>query len=224
MLLPIAHRGSWYPNKNQQNTPDALLKAASAGYGLETDVRQDSRRLYIQHDPITCNHDIVGCLITNALPAFEKTPLICWNLKEETAESLLIDFIVDHQLVHKSVVFDWELYKRNGKPITDVFGLFGIKVLHRVSDRAENTSPGLPGGRWVDQWDSDWVTKPWLLQMIDDGPLYVVSSELHGRTIDLAKWKEWLTADGICTDHPVFLEMFMNGDLDMPADAWWLKP
>jgi hypothetical protein len=84
--------------------------------------------------------------------------------------------------------------------------------------------PGTPGGRWIDSWDREWVDQLTIDNIHATGNLvYIVSSELHQRSIDLARWKMWKNADGICTDHPAFLEMFMNGDLDISTDAWWLS-
>ena len=51
-LLVLAHRG-WWSDPQDKNTRAAFAKAFAAGYGVETDVRDQGGRLVISHDPPT---------------------------------------------------------------------------------------------------------------------------------------------------------------------------
>jgi len=222
-MLPIAHRGCWYPDRSKANHPDALLEAAEHQWGFETDVRFCNGGLIIQHDPTDPSY-----LIDYILPACERAPLICWNLKDVLAEIPLYEWLSGHRLLDKSLVFDVELYDKRGLP--RVCATYSPQhVLVRVSEHdTEPIAPALLSpcvGLWLDTWESDWVVESTLLVARNHRKLtYVVSPELHQRPIHLNVWKRLAAADGICTDFPHILETFLKGILDMPADAWWIPP
>ena len=46
----LAHRG-WWQKESEKNTPAALVRALSAGFGIETDIRDLNGELVISHDP-----------------------------------------------------------------------------------------------------------------------------------------------------------------------------
>ena len=53
----LAHRGLWNPNLTG-NSVGALQKAARFGFGIETDLRNDSRGVWVAHDVIDLDEKI----------------------------------------------------------------------------------------------------------------------------------------------------------------------
>lgn len=45
----LAHRG-WWTSREDQNSLDALTRALTAGFGVETDIRDCAGRLVVSHD------------------------------------------------------------------------------------------------------------------------------------------------------------------------------
>lgn len=225
-MLPVAHRGFWWPDPARRNTPDALLAAAQQGWAFETDVLWLPERLT---DPLVVAHTVADPLfpIRTILPACEAAPAIFWNLKEPRAEVALRDWLDAHGLRDKSYVFDVELYDAAGLDrVVDTFGR--EHVLVRCSERKPETLERALAARvhgiWFDTWETDWVTVAHIEAARQCGlRSYVISAELHARPLRLESWKSLRVADGICTDFPHLLRTVLTGDLDCPATAWWMR-
>ena len=224
--LPIAHRGWWWPEAKHQNNSSAFWAAAKAGYGLELDVRLwNGNDLVIQHGPR--DHTL---LLSAELSTLFTAPLLAWNLKDMAAAEHLTAFIRRYELVDKSVIFDHELAAReagmpphHGARVLERFQ--GRGLLARASDRDESLGEALIGpgmGVWLDAFEKDWVTAETIRTVhAAQKAAYVVSPELHGRPLDLALWKEWREAEGICTDFPHLLAALQDGAPLEPVDPWW---
>ena len=53
-MIILAHRGYW-KKLSERNTEEALKKAFSKGYGIESDIRDYDGKLVISHDPANKN-------------------------------------------------------------------------------------------------------------------------------------------------------------------------
>lgn len=79
-------------------------------------------------------------------------------------------------------------------------------------------------GVWVEQPDEDWVNSEDIYAIHSEGiPVYILSSELHGRLVSLKNIEQWKDANGIVTDMPYLFERILDKqDLIVhPQEAWW---
>ena len=237
-MLPIAHRGCWWPHPGQQNTVGAMQQAASRGHAIEIDVHGVKREsefesvqgMAVGHEvPEECDSGWPPFL-GSYLDAFASAPLIFWNIKTSGLAQMLPEFISSHNLQDKSIIFDQD-FAGMPKEYTQEFLETGLKVLFRLSDRPSGEMDAdISGahGVWLDQFRGDWVKADTIKRHKDKGYcVYIVSPELHNRVLNFAKWKEWVQAgaDGICTDFPGFLEMlrtpYQDRSMLYPQGPWW---
>lgn len=225
MLLPISHRGLWWPNLTKQNTPEALNLALSIGYGVEFDLRRGADgKLYLRHDADLAALPIDKLLEIEAEPWLASLPPdgppLLVDLKEAGTEEQIVEMLAAHDLLARSFLFDFELC--GADPALARATHSGAQCLERVSDRQEPPSDGLAVGVWLDQWDSDWVNAGDVAIWKMRGPVFIVGPDLQGRAFDLAKLSEWRDADGICTDIPHLLWPILSGEAHVhPQDPWW---
>jgi len=235
-MLPIAHRGLWYPDSERQNTVDAMQMAVDRGFGIEIDVsKQNTDYPNFGDEEIGVGHnlvppEIVGPSIHPYEEVLAVAPLILWNIKTLGLEQILPEFIFTRGLHETSIIFDQDF---PGMPenYSREFLARKVKVLVRVSDREPDKVVGSDyHGVWLDQFDSDWVDQDVVAYWHDRGKaVFVVSPELHNRPLDLKKWFEWKEADGICTDFPFLASDLLAPNAEhasvlFPTNPWWQQP
>lgn len=223
-MLPIAHRGLWWPDPAKQNTPEAMESAIRSGYGVEIDVHAVPSGLGVGH-----NCDVLLSLLSS-FDCLKDAPLVAWNVKSRGCAIPLIAVMEKFGLLKRSIVFDWELVGDSDLPEKMfVHGAFH-ECLARASDDKEKEHIAdvinKPiHGLWLDAFEDDWVTSKLIagIKEATDKRTYVVSPELHGRPLDLSLWHEWREADGICTDFPHLLNQMVHyGDTKLyPKEPWW---
>lgn len=224
----ISHRGFWWPDRLRHNTLDAIRAAFEAGFGVEVDVRRAlDGSLVLSHDPPS-----VGLL------AWEDFLDLAWsfpscqifvNIKEPDTEADVAQGVRRYGCIPRGWLFDFELC--GADPLVAKAAAPEVHLLARVSDRvgtgldpeAPSALPHWAAGVWLDQWDADWVTPETIAAWRGVGAeVFVVSSELHGRTLDLARAEKWREADGICTDVPHLVQRVLEGDERLcSANIWW---
>lgn len=225
MMIPIAHRGFWWPDAEKGNTIEAAKAAGERGFGVELDVCQLGDSCYIQHSPQVKPPLVYGprSYLAHIPPT---TPLILWNVKTEGLEQFAINYLGPD--LHKSWMFDQDLIDPEyGKRMVDSEAR--VRVMIRASDKpGESLDKALntwwARGIWLDCFSADnWITSD-VIQMVqcEGFCAFVVSPELHGHVLDLKLWEEWQQAEGICTDVPHLLADFATADERIfPKEKWW---
>ena len=203
----LAHRGLWSQNC-PPNSPEALARAAEAGFGVETDLRDAEGTIVISHDPP--RHDMPDADMVLGQVARASTAPITFALNVK-ADGLvpMLDRILDALRPHEGFFFDMSV------PQLLAYNEHHLPVAVRVSEYEEfrpalfqdlNIRPRI----WLDAFHSDWwLDDPALADMTDMCQVVVVSSEIHGR--DPRRVWKW------------FLESFQRGDdvylcTDVPQD------
>lgn len=169
----LSHRGFW-DTPAEHNTSGAFARSFSAGFGVETDLRDRLGELVIAHDPAT----------TTSLPAAEfvalhqelspDTPLAL-NIKADGLATLVATALKDSPA-------DFFCFDMSG-PETRRYLQAGLPVFTRQSD-IEKEPLFLPeaAGVWLDAFTSDWITRETLTSHLEAGRrVCVVSPELHRR-------------------------------------------
>jgi hypothetical protein len=190
MVDIIAHRG-WWRSPSEKNSKGAFERALIAGYGIETDLRDQDGRVVISHDvPTDARMSLEAFL--KLYSDTKATTALALNIKSDGlagyVEPLLRVFGVTNYFV-----FDMSV------PDTLEFADRGMRFYVRHSEYEPTlTFEGRRQGVWFDAFaqndlDIELVAK----RLAADEPACLVSPELHDRE-HLASWHTWRR---VLTDH-----------------------
>ncbi len=170
----ISHRG-WWLSPAEKNTRLAFERSFSAGFATETDVRDDGRgALVISHDPPTGGEMTLGDFLALASRYTLSGPLAL-NIKADGLAPAVAQEL-DRFPRLAAFVFDMSV------PDTRAYFAAGVDVFARRSEVEPVTAwPDLVRGVWLDAFETEWYTTADVEALLVDGPVCVVSSELHGR-------------------------------------------
>jgi hypothetical protein len=179
----------------------------SAGFGLETDIRDESGRLVISHDPPTGNSFTLESLFADWANA---TP-VALNIKADGLRSLLKPLLARHRIVNY-FCFDMSV------PETLAYRRDGLRFFTRESEYEPN--PALyadAAGVWMDMFHGEWISPARIREHLQAGKqVALVSPELHGRP-HLAFWTRLRDARlhaerdlMLCTDLPLAAREFFH--------------
>ncbi len=197
----LAHRGFWQ-SMEEKNSPAALRRALSEGFGVETDLRDAAQQLVIAHDPAGPGAQPVDEFFA-AYAETKSTAALALNMKADGLRSLLKTLLRKHG-IKNYFCFDMSA------PETLGCARDGLRFFTRESEI--ETAPVLyneAAGVWLDMFKSDWVTPGVIEKHLQAGKeAALVSPELHQRP-HLPFWNA-LRAAGLgknssvllCTDHP----------------------
>lgn len=192
----FAHRGDWHPDLSP-NSLEAISKAFSKGFAVETDIRDFQGHLVVSHDPCS---DPNAQKFSELFSSYQRMAI---NIKSDGLSGL-IEMHVENILQSNSFIFDCSF------PELLRYRKLGIPHALRLSE-FEKELPWTPEYIWLDAFDSDW----WLedshtLNLISKIPTVVVSPELHRRHHGDV-WNKVLSLRNsgveisICTDFPELL-------------------
>lgn len=195
----IGHRGIWN-DSNKKNSLDAFNECFKRGFGTETDIRDLDGELVISHDmPYKKNKITLDSLIY----VFKKNlspGRLALNIKSDGLAHLLLETLTKNK-IDNYVVFDMSI------PDTLNYKKLAMPYLIRVSEYEPINEDLLSSsGIWLDGFHSEWFIDKKIYPILDyKVPVYMVSSELHGRSPE-SQWKflKKLKDENIilCTDHP----------------------
>lgn len=209
----ICHRGWWWPDRWKQNHPSALHAALRAGWDVEVDVwRAHGDALKVGHD--RPEHEWT-------LPSPDIGPgRLFLHLKSASTKGCLWSVEMHERVTEILDQAGWK--DRTSLLISPAVHQSQMQVVTSKAQVSE-LAPQIHGV-WVEQPDEEWADADDLAAIRAHGvPAYVVSSELYGRTINLAQLARWQTADGLVTDLPHLLTRLVdtNDPLVHPQEAWW---
>lgn len=204
----LAHRGLWY-HEEEKNSLQALERAFSHGFGIETDIRDCKGEILISHNPIKETAPSLNELI-EIWKKYAEEPVMALNIK---ADGLyLLDGIQDKNIFGKENCFFFDssvpeqyIYLKRGYPIFTRSSEF-----EKIPVFLEKSM-----GIWLDQFtDCEHIINS-LERFLQMGKLIgIISPELHGR--DPRKLWEYLlkfkddSKVMLCTDQPVQAKEFFN--------------
>lgn len=179
-MMPIeclAHRG-WWNKPRERNTMAAFRRALEAGYGIETDVRDQNGKLVISHDPPVGELPTLDDLL-RLYREVNATGTLAINIKSDglqnAIERAIEDFKIENYFVFDMAVPDSLAYLRRG-----------VRCFRRASELEplEPVAPTLAAsdGIWLDAFFSIWYSSDTVAEMLCAGrDVCIVSPELHGR-------------------------------------------
>ena len=225
----LAHRGQWWPTPARQNCPEAVADALASGWGVEVDVWSvRDRRLVLRHDESSGEHELTLPVLDRPIRA--STPLFLHakggndGFPERLFDAIRVGGWLDSTYVFCSPSNDAMLARMKAasvavQTLVTVDDLDGLNVLLDLPEAL-----GGADGAWLEQPEENWVSREViaLLHSVEKS-VWVVSPELHGRTLDLAWLDAWSGADGLVTDYPHLIERVLNrtDPVVHPKEPWW---
>lgn len=201
----LAHRGFWR-ERSEQNTLPVLARALTAGFGLETDLRDHHGEVVVSHDPPRSGETLTT--LDQLCSLYRETQSESWlalnvkadGLATQVANSLRTFGITNY------FVFDMSV------PDTLAYGREGVSFFSRQSEL--EPSPALYDqcdGIWLDAFSSIWYEPELIFEHLALGKdVCLVSPELHGRPFEslvplidaCSRRPDSKSRLMICTDHP----------------------
>lgn len=194
----LCHRGWWWPT-GEKNSLEAILKAITSGYGVETDIRDCDGELVISHDP---SRKAGATRLDDFLGAYRDTarkPCVALNIKSDGLQSAVAAKVREFGLTH-CFAFDMSLpdtleYASRKMP-------FAVRFSEYETDEQLLNEAAFV---WMDAFRSDWYSVEMIERFLQIGKsVAIVSPELHRRDhMPLWRWlKPISTTDSLylCTD------------------------
>lgn len=209
----VCHRGFWWPNRRMQNHPSVLNAALKHGWDIEVDVwRTHGSALKVGHD--RPNYEW-------SLPSPDIGPgRLFVHLKGPSTNGYTWSADMRERITALLQKAGWE--ERSSMFISPAVHRSQMQVItarEQIDSIASHAH-----SVWVEQPYEDWVDDEDIGNIRSHGvPAYVLSSELHGRQVNLKNIEQWKDADGIVTDMPHLFERILDKhDLIVhPQEAWW---
>lgn len=198
----LSHRGFWVES-SEKNTAVAFTRSLSAGFGIETDIRDYAGELVISHDiPNGGEMSFLEFLgLASSLHGQGKMPLalniksdgLAQKVNEGLSQFPNLDFFAFDMAVP-----DMRAYLNAGIP---VFTRMSEVERHPVCYEQS-------AGIWLDGFESEWFDRDLIVSLLAaEKRVCLVSPELHGRN-KLPLWRYIADLRGhpglmICTDYPL---------------------
>lgn len=206
----LAHRGQW-TLPAEKNSPAALEAALAAGFGIETDFRDQAGQLVIAHDTAPPGAQLADTFFRAAASAPGGAPPLALNIKADGLRALLKPLLQRYALTDY-FCFDMSV------PETLAYRRDGLRFFTRESEY--EAVPALyadAAGVWMDQFHSEWITPDHIRRhLAASKQVALVSPELHGRP-HLAFWERLRQAGlhressvMLCTDFPAAARDFFH--------------
>lgn len=196
----FAHRGAWFETGLTPNSLRSIQSAFTEGFSVELDVRDQSSKVVISHDPCS----VVEYVTLEDLDFQNKRMAI--NIKSDGLSGYMGRYR-EQLLSTKSFIFDCS--------IPELLRYRNASIPHaiRISEY-ERELPWAPQYIWLDAFNSDWwIGDSYVRRLMDKFPTVIVSPELHGRPNEKV-WEQFydlvsvLETVSICTDAPMKLAQF----------------
>jgi hypothetical protein len=183
--------------KHRCNSFEAIREALGAGYGIEVDVRSFNSFLYLAHEPIMFEANMVPLEAIKQMAPPERVilniketgliPFLSYSLGEEYAQQCFIS-----DLLYPDLVFAYERgFKRTCARMSRFEGAYGEDI-------------GVPNFEhyWLDYCFTKGHLNPYFSGLLNRSIL--VSPELHKQplTDEYISFAKSLKLTGVCTDEP----------------------
>ncbi len=206
-MQTLAHRG-WWIDPAEKNSEVAFRRAFAAGFGIETDVRDQNGALMISHDMPVGDDLMTLSTLLDIRAEYPQAGTIALNIKADGLQAGVIAAFA----ARPGPVFCFDM------AVPDALGY--LRQSFPTYTRHSEIEPVPPfydqaEGVWVDAFFGDWITADVIAQHRAAGKkVALVSPELHRRDPQPA-WDAWRGIAGddvsICTDFPDRAQAFWGG-------------
>lgn len=198
----IAHRG-WWLRREEQNALPAFVRAFENGFGIETDIRDQSGEIAISHDLPGQGAVPFNQLLELYAKRGDGLPLAL-NVKADGLYALLRStlelFAIKHYFVFDMSIPETLKYRSNG------FHFFVRQSEYEPAPALYDQASGV----WLDEFREHWITETVIAKHLENKKkVCIVSPELHGRDYQ-REWANYKKMEEVldcrhlmmCTDYP----------------------
>jgi len=212
----LCHRGIWVTGSDQ-NSLEAMARALTRGFGIETDVRDHNGQLVISHDPPTGRPPTLAEL----LDVYRDTGAdgcLAINVKAD-GMAVALKMLLTTYGIANYFVFDMSI------PEALRCRAAALSAFQRVSDYEQPLEKLPAAGLWVDCFEETWYRIDDIQMLAHRATaLAFVSPELHGRNDQEACWELLQQAEErlpgtrflLCTDQPERASEIFNSRSERP--------
>ncbi len=216
----LAHRG-WWSKIEEKNSFEALRRALSAGFGIETDFRDLNGIIVVSHDPPQ-GSALEAKAFFELYAELGATGRLALNIKADGLQQQLFS------LLSKTGMSDQNYYAFD-MSVPDALGYikYNFPAYTRLSEyEAKPAFPDLSAGVWIDNFSGSFAQVAEAQAILAEGSrACIVSSELHQRDHQ-ALWEEIATTGlhkdplfELCTDLPEAAHNYFKTELS--EDEQW---
>jgi glycerophosphoryl diester phosphodiesterase len=209
-MIILSHRGFWI-QQEEKNSKAAFTRSFENGFGVETDLRDSTEKIFISHDmPKGTEMTIEDFL--QLYNSYSFAFPLALNVKADGLFKLMAD-ILQKNKIGNYFFFDMSL--------PDALGYVkeGLKFFSRQSEYEKE--PYLykeANGIWLDEFHHHWIDEKIIQQhLTEKKKVCIVSPELHKRNYK-EEWEHYkhitykfgLENLMLCTDYPDEAKTFFN--------------
>lgn len=174
----LAHRG-WWSDPADKNSPDALIRALEAGFGIETDFRDLDGVLMVSHDPARAADGLRDAAwFFGEVIRTGKGARLALNIKADGLQDMLGAAMAGAG-VPQAQAFAFDM------AVPDALGYLarGFPAYSRLSEyEATPSFVTRAAGVWIDNFTGDYPQIDRAIDVMSGGlRAAIVSPELHGR-------------------------------------------
>lgn len=188
----LAHRG-WWHRPEEKNSQAALARAFTAGYGVETDLRDCAGEIVVSHD-MPQQGAMTFDMLLDLYLSYPTRPTLALNVKADGMAATIAERLGTRGIT-QYFVFDMS--------VPDTLGYLaqGMTVYTRHSEyEAGSPLDTRAAGIWLDAFEQPFVSPDDLAAVLDrDQVAALVSPELHRKPHEAA-WRAWRDALAARTD------------------------
>jgi hypothetical protein len=206
----LSHRGFWM-QEIEKNSKTAFVRSFENGFGVETDIRDSTEKIFISHDMPKGNEMRVEEFLA-LYSSYNSSFPLALNVKADGLFKIMAHLLQANK-IDNYFFFDMSL--------PDALGYVkeGLKIFSRQSDY-EN-APYLyeeADGIWLDEFNQHWIDEETIQQhFAKKKKVCIVSPELHKRNYK-EEWEHYkyitykfgLENLMLCTDYPAEAKTFFN--------------
>lgn len=198
----LAHRGLWHRTE-EKNSISALKRALEAGFGVETDIRDDNGYIVISHNIVKGKANGLDELLEYYHDIRCTAPLAL-NIKADGMQELIREMIERYE-IKNYFLFDMSV------PEMYLYMKQDFKFFTRYSDiEQEMVLYEEAAGVWADCFEEYLlINDEWISKVLKDKKMIgFISPELHGRDTE-GLWQRLKSVNALktdvmmlCTDRP----------------------
>lgn len=207
----LAHRGRW-KTVSEHNSLASLRGAVTAGFGLETDLRDYKGDVVISHDIHYTDPLRLSAFLELLSGELTSGQYLALNIKSDGLQGPLLGSLKAFD-IRNYFLFDMSL------PEAIKYLREAANVFTRQSEYEQSPSfYEKANGVWLDEFHGHWITSETIEGHIANGKkVAIVSPELHGRDY-AAEWEDYRKVCSrvdpdylmICTDFPDFARDYFS--------------
>jgi glycerophosphoryl diester phosphodiesterase len=209
-MIILAHRGFWI-QAAEKNSPAAFIRSFENGFGVETDLRDSTEKIFISHDMAKGNEITIEDFF-DVYNSYDSPLPLALNVKADGLFKTMAGLLQTNK-IGNYFFFDMSLPDALGY-VKEGLTFFSRQSEYEKEPYLYNEAAGI----WLDEFHQHWIDEKIIERhLAEKKKICIVSPELHKRNYK----EEWEHYKHItykfgfenlmfCTDYPLEAKTFFN--------------